>query len=356
MLMRRTDLPGGTVVDEAGAIAPSTALVGGPLPTLEDVTSWIGSPRSPVDSLEGRVKAVAFLSFNMPGSIRVLPRLEAWHDAYSRYGLDLAAVQVPEFAFGAEPAAFEAAVRRFRIGFPIGLDPSPAAWRTFGPGGDRPRVVIADSSGRVTFDSSGVAAVPAAEREILRLLQEARPELRFPAVHVEAPAAESSHHPPVHLGRARVEGGPLAKTPAGRATTFTAQLRYQVDGEPFTPYPVGRWELSADGLIAARGGAENFIALRYDGGALGAVMAPPEIGPVRVWVLCDERWLTPEEQGADVRLDGRGASYVMVDEARHYALTREAPGSHLIKLSPDVAGATFYTFTFEPSVPVATGP
>jgi hypothetical protein len=101
-------------------------------------------------------------------------------------------------------------------------------------------------------------------------------------------------------------------------------------------------------LTAARGGAENFVALRYDAGALGAVLGPPGSGPARVWVLRDDRWLTVAEAGADVRIDGRGASFVMVDHPRLYAIAGMTRGEHVIKLSPDVPGTTIYALTFEP--------
>jgi hypothetical protein len=70
-----------------------------------------------------------------------------------------------------------------------------------------------------------------------------------------------------------------------------------------------------------------------------------------MWILRDEKWLPPEALGADARLDGRGASYVLVSEPRLYALTREDSGAHLVKLSPEAPGAIVYALTFEPFAP-----
>jgi hypothetical protein len=88
--------------------------------------------------------------------------------------------------------------------------------------------------------------------------------------------------------------------------------------------------------------------LRYHGGALGAVMSPPSRASARVWILRDERWLAREKLGADVRMDGRGASYVVVDSPRLYELSRVDPGEHVVKLSPEAPGVTLHAFTFEP--------
>jgi hypothetical protein len=300
------------------------------------------------------VVAVAFLSLNTPSSARITGALESWHDAYSRYGLRVVGIQVPEFAFAAEPRALTASAARLGLRFTVGLDPLLEVWRAFGADGDRPRVVVADAQGRVALDANGPDGFAGAEMKIRELLQAARPDIRFPTAAAPLPGSTSDPpHPPVHLGRARAAGGPLAGSLPGQATTFTAQLRYQVEGDDYTPYPVGRWIVAADGVTADRGGAENFIALRYHGGALGAVLGPGQSGPVRVWILLDDQWLPPSALGADARLDGRGASYVLVNEPRLYALTRESTGSHVIKLSPDAPGATFYALTFEAFAPGA---
>src|SRR6185503_7178921 len=89
----------------------------------------------------------------------------------------------------------------------------------------------------------------------------------------------------VHLGVGRAREGPLAGAIPGKSQPFTAQFRFQVEGKPEVPYPVGWWTPSAEGITAARGGAEAFVALRYSAGALWAVMSPPADQAVRVWIL-----------------------------------------------------------------------
>ena len=325
-----------------------SALVGQLLPSLHGATAWTGGEASPTDSLAGHVAVIAFLSVDLPASLRALPTLAAWSDAYSGYGVRVVGVEVPAFAFAADSATWVNAALRLGLPFAMALDPSLEVWRAYGARGATPRVVVAGPDGRVMLDGNGIEALPQAERALRDLILAIHPGLRFPTSAVPDVSVSEVTHPPVHLGRVRVEHGPLATVTPGHPVNFTAQLRYQVEGVPYTPYPVGRWTPGADGLIAARGGAENYVALRYDAGALGAVLGPAESGAVRLWVLRDERWLKPEEAGADVRFDGRGASYVEVNEPRLYALTRPGRGVHMVKLSPDLPGATIYAFTFEP--------
>jgi hypothetical protein len=294
------------------------------------------------------VVVVGLVNLDLPLSLRVLPALEAWHEAYARYGVRVLGVHVPAFAFSADSGGSAAAAARLDLRFPVALDPSLEVWRAFGAEGAPPRIVVADPRGRIVWDSEDVEAVPAGERVVRDLVLRANHGLRFPAGSEPAPDARRAQHASVHLGQARVQSGPLVNATPGRVATFTAQLRYQVEGQPYTPYPVGRWIPGADGLSVARGGAENYVALRYDAGALGAVLGPPETGSARVWILRDDRWLTREEAGADVEIDGRGASYVTVDHPRLYAITRMTRGEHVIKLSPDAPGTTIYALTFEP--------
>jgi hypothetical protein len=75
---------------------------------------------------------------------------------------------------------------------------------------------------------------------------------------------------------------------------------------------------------------------------------------VRLWVLRDEKWLPHDALGADARLDSRGASYVEIEEPRVYAVCRELPGHHIVKLSPDAPGITIHALIVEPAGPRAT--
>jgi hypothetical protein len=290
-----------------------------------------------------------------------MPRVEAWHQAFAPYGVRVVGIHVPEFAFAADSAVVASAARRLGLTFPIMLDPWLEPWRSFGPLAAGPRFVLADTTGKVVFDAAGEDALDLVERALRRQLEAFRPDLRFPsepggdaAGATRRTRARPEPPAPVYLGTSRVSRGPLAGAATGQRQMFTAQFRYQVEGEPRVPYPVGFWTPTVEGLIASRGGAENFVALRYDAGPLGAVLSPPRSGSARLWILRDERWLGVDDLGADAQRDGRGASFVLVTEPRLYLLCRERGGGHVVKLSPEAPGVTIHAFTFEPIAPPAT--
>jgi hypothetical protein len=126
---------------------------------------------------------------------------------------------------------------------------------------------------------------------------------------------------------------------------FTAEFRYQEQGSAWTPFPVGGWRTSAQGLIATRGGAANFVSIRYSAGRAGVVVTPPPGASARLWILRDDRWPRPDERDDDAVMDERGAVSVLVTEPRLYWIDR-GEGERVLKLSPETAGVTINAFVF----------
>jgi thiol-disulfide isomerase/thioredoxin len=333
---------------------PERDLTGSPLPSLAEASGWLNGGPLTLDSLRGHPTVVALWSDTDPECLRALPVLESWHQAYARYGARVVGVHQPDFAFAADSSVPARLARRLRLGFPIALDPAYAIRRLLGGPADGPRLVLADPAGTIVSVATGRGCTGAIEAALRRQVSALHPELEFPRDPVpdaRASPAEGAQAPEsrvVALGTAYAREGPLADVAPGRPRAFTAQFRYQVEGKPYVPYPVGSWSPGAEGLTAARGGAENFVALRYHAGALWGVLSPPPGGRARLWILSDEAWLPPEGLGADARLDSRGASYVDVDAPRLYSICRGRAGERVVKLSPDVPGMTVHALIVEP--------
>jgi len=316
---------------DARAAAPPTP----PLAALAGASGWLNGP-APPESLAGRPVLLVAWSDADPRSLRLLREAADWQRAYGRAGLRVIGVHVPEFAFAADTAAPARALRRLGITLPVALDAGSRVASQLGVGDDLPDWVLVDAHGRRTLTAEGDAAarVHAALLSSLGLA----PGGAAPV----APAAGGSARR-VYCGTGRVPGGPLADAVPGRPLVFTSQFRYEEEGRAYTPYPIGRWTPTADGVVSARGGAADFVAMRYDGGRVDAVLGAT--APARVWVMCDAGWVPAAERGDDLRVDSRGATYVSVDEPRPYALMRGG-GGHVLRLSPDQPGITYYAFLF----------
>lgn len=340
------------------SVAPETALVGRPMPDLTGL-AWLQSKPPATDSLRDAPAVVVVFSDTDPVALRALPALETWHEAYGRFGVRVIGVHQPEFAFAAAESVAAAFVRRAGLGFPVALDPGYRLRAALGAPAGGPLVVLGDGS-RIVSAARGAEGMTAMESRLRTLVRARHPDVPFPpdpaprgtTTATAASRDRSDDIVPfrtVHLGTARVREGPLLGAAPGSTRPYTAQFRYQVEGKRWVPYPVGSWTAFAEGVTAARGGAETLIALRYDAGVLWAVMSPPPDGSARVWLLLDERWPGPAELGADARRDTRGAAYVEVTEPRLYELCRAAAGEHVMKLSPESPGVTLHALIVERS-------
>jgi len=323
----------------------------GSLPALPDAGWHHGGPLT-ADSLRGAVVVLAVFSDTHPSTFDVLPRLQAWHEAYARLGVRIVGVHAPEYAFATDPAVVERLAARLAVSFPIVADPALQVLASLERSGSEVLLVLAGPGGRLLdVRPAGDPArdLPAFEAGLRAALAGAHPGRGFPAAAVpDTPAGgTASSVRTIRLGTASVAAGPLAGAAPGRAQPFTAQFRFEVEGAPYVPHPIGWWTPRPQGIEAARGGAAQFLAIRYDASRVGVVASPPPSGPVRLWILRDEKWLPAAALGADARADAQGASYVDVEAAGLYFVTR-GPGEHVLKLSPESPGLALHALTFEP--------
>ncbi len=356
------------LIERLGPNSPVMRVVGrggaARLPSLAGAAGWLGGRAAGEDSLALHPVVLAIFTDTDPRSAMVLRGLEAWHEAYARYGVRVVGVHHPQYAFAADSAVPARFARRLRLEFPIAIDPQrridlppdPADSPSAAPSDrDAPRFAVADARGSIVFRGGLVEPfdLSAGETAIRRELRRWRPGLGFPAEpeRARAPDEPAMACVSVALGARPDLRGPLANVKPGAPQTFVAPFRFDQEGEPLTPYPVGSWTLLADGLAAARGGAANFLAIRYADGRsalerVGVVASPPRSGAARLWILRDEAWLPADALGDDAMRDARGASYVEVTEPRLYILARGS-GEHVLKLSPDAPGLTLHALTFD---------
>ncbi|MFI5372577.1 MAG: hypothetical protein ACHQ52_13560, partial [Candidatus Eisenbacteria bacterium] len=274
-------------------------------------------------------------------------------------------VYAPHAGFDADSAVIATEVTRRGLGYPVALDASLVWTHALSGAGPQPRVVIADSLGRMWWRGGDTGM---AERALERLVVAIRPDLASPGTGGDsamatgtgsgagsdaAPDPASTVHAPVWLGLADHPPGPLADVTPGGPRMFHAELKTEIAGKPWVPTPIGRWTPGADGLTAAPGTAEQYVALRYDAGPLAVLAGAPAGRTIRMWLLRDDdAWIPRDARGADAKLDGRGASYVDVSWPRLYDVARADGRGHVIKLSPREAGLTLHAFVFEPVPPV----
>lgn len=326
---------------------------GGPPPVPPEVLAaadtsaqWVGGDRAggPVRPLIGIM--ILWNGFD-PRCAELMPGIEAWHEAYAHFGLRIVGLHFAPYPFAADSAAVGATVRRLGLRFTNAVvsEPPPAALAA-----GRGPVVIwpggGDPAPQWLSNRSDLEAFDARLRARMRKLH---PEVTFASDGPIVREPEAAPARTLFLGTNRVDRGPLRGATADRSQPFVSPFRSDQEGSLETPVPVGWWTPRGDALEAARGGAANYVAIRYDAGPVSLVMAPPAAGAARVWVLEDDRWIAPANAGPDVKFDARGAAYVEVAEPRLFGISRG--GRHVLKLSPEAPGVRLYAFTIEAARP-----
>ena len=312
----------------------------GELPSLARLSAWHGGGPMTPDSLRGRPLALLVWSDTDPRGLAALAIADAWHRAFTPLGARVVAVHESEFDFAADTSVALAVARRMRLSLPMADDPTGFVEGALGGSLEGPHLVIVAPDGRVVVDT--VDDMAAGEQALRALVARAHPGAMLP------PSPDPALPPGVRvvdLGSGKVEDGPLRGLSAGQAHVFTAEFRFQEQGHAWTPYPVGGWRTSAEGITATRGGAANFIAIRYNAGRAGVVVTPPPGASARLWILRDDRWPRPDERDDDAVTDGREAVSVRITEPRLYWIDR-GDGERVLKLSPESAGVTVNAFVF----------
>jgi hypothetical protein len=309
------------------------------LPSLAGLSAWRNGPMLTLDSLRGRPVALLLWSDTDPRAGAALQVVDGWHRAFAPLGLRVLAVHVPDFAAATDSGVASRLAARLGLALPMADDAGRAFMGALGGPADGPHLVVADAGGRVVVDTVGDLA--AGQRALRALLPRGAGVPLPPEIDAALPPGARV----VALGAGRVVAGPLAGLPVGTTMVFTAEFRYQEQGRPWTPFPVGGWRADADGVSATRGGAANFVAIRYSAGRAGVVATPPPGASARVWILRDDRWPLAGERDEDVVADAQGAASILVTEPRLYWIDR-GDGERTLKLSPETPGVTLNAFVF----------
>ncbi len=311
------------------------------LSSLAAASGWIGADSLSSDALKGHPTLVLVWSDTDPRSLEALRIAELWHRAFAPLGCRIVAVHSPDFAFAADRAVPERIAALLNLTLPIALDATLRLQGGLGGATNGPHLLVADGTGRVVLDTVGaLAAAELALREVYGGLPAGS---ALPGLIARSVASQVQT---IYFGAGRVVAGPLTRVAPGTERTYTAEFRYQEQGEPGVPYPVGRWRAGSEGVTALRAGAADFIAIRYSARRVGVVVSPPPGGTGRLWVLRDERWPRASECGEDVALDGHGAAFLEVAVPRLYWL-EQGTGERVLKLSPATAGLTVHALVFE---------
>ena len=337
---------------------PTGSLSGGSkAPEFQAIANWINSRPLTMEQLRGRVVLIDFWTYTCVNCIRTMPYLKDWHAKYAAHGLVIVGVHSPEFEFEKLTENVADNARDLGLEYAIAQDNDFETWRAYR---NRfwPAKYLVDQEGIIRYNHFGEGAYDETEKQIRRLLESGGADLS--AVPKGLQTAEAQIVALASYSRVTRElyGGTKRNMQASGG--YAGQVQYYQGGSRVIEYrdigthEDGRFYLQglwyndeeAVRLACRTENFEDYIALKFSGTSVNAVISPEDQAPFEVRVTLDGRPLGPSETGADMILaDGR--SYFTVNGGRMYQVVAMPEfGEHELKLSSNSDDFALVAFTF----------
>ena len=298
----------------------------GAAPALRDISKWFNTPNGgPVvlDELRGKVVLIDFWAYSCINCQRATPHLLAWDKAYRELGLQIVGIHSPEFAFEKNAGNVASAIRKEKIGYPVGQDNALGTWTAYR---NRywPAKYLIDANGTVRSIKFGEGDYDQTERQLRQLLLDANPGTRLPNPvegSVDAPTpGKDGTTPETYLSYSRATNfkGTGSLTPGEGAFTLNPE-------QPADSYSLGgSWTVGTQSVTA---GGEARSRLSYHAAKVYHVLSGT--GTVTV--------STPGRPDRTIKVEGTPNAYQLVDD------TEQRRGTITLTYSK---GLTAYTFSF----------
>jgi len=318
----KTVAQSGTHLPDLGAAADFTG-----------IDHWLNSGPLTMEQLRGKVVLVDFWTYSCINCVRTLPHVTGWYEKYKDSGFVVVGVHTPEFAFEKETGNVQAALKQFKINYPVAQDNNFGTWRAYA-NHYWPAKYLIDAQGHIRYTHFGEGKYEETETAIRELLREARQSVAQPANSLSDIMPRIHRTPETYLGSARLERFASAEKIAGGVQTFSLTSELPVDHFAYE----GQWDVSRE---SATGGAGSALSMQFQGDKVFLVIGGKTKGTIKVSL--DGQEVDAAAAGSDVK-----ASRITIDRERLYHIIdfKGRPGVHMLRLECEGGDITFYAFTF----------
>jgi thiol-disulfide isomerase/thioredoxin len=311
---------------------------------------WFNSDPVIITALRGRVVLVEFWDFTCVSCLRTLPYVKEWHRKYQQYGLVVIGVHTPKFPFGKNPELVQKAIERNGIQYPVVMDNEGViaaryelrAW---------PSMYLIDKHGFIRYQHTGEGNYTTTERVLQALLYDTLSGETLPML-MEPLREEDRAGAVLYRSTPELQAGYLRGS-IGNVEGYSPESVVQYADPEFylddRIYVVGCW-LNDRNSVRHQDREPGSIILSYHATEVSAVLEP-EGGEAEIVLMQDDRYLSAENKGDDVRIAGDGRSIVTISEPRVYHLVKNPQyGEHVLRISTESEGLALYSFMFVSSV------
>ena len=336
------------------ATLPVSPLLGKPAPSLDGAFVWLNGDAVSLDKWRGKVVLIHFFDYSCLNSIHTFPYLLEWERRYESLGLQVVGIHSPEFNFALTPDNVQMGVNRAGLKHPIAVD---SDLKITGAYHNRywPRLLVLDGDGIVRLDVTGEGQYVKIEKTIQGLLRELNPQVQLPAMMPPAHDFDQTNAvcyvvtPELYLGRARNDFG----NPEAASTNTIITFHLPAERYIGVVYARGDWSIHDDYMRHAvdKDDLTDCLMLKYQAVECNVVMKPESVYWMQVFGEIDGAPVPKDYAGKDIRYDDDGRSFVKMNMARLYNLTRRQPyRSYEVRLSARGQGLSVYGFSFGTSI------
>jgi thiol-disulfide isomerase/thioredoxin len=317
-------------------------------------TGWANSKPLSIKGLKGKVVLLDCWTYTCIFCLRTVPIMKRLQQKYGKYGLQVVQAHSAEYHFAKDHANIAKALARYNVNdVPVAFDTENKTWDAYG-NMYWPRHMLIDHNGFVRYEHAGYGGIEDFEDEVVELLEEVG----------KKPTEEKEQDNPQDeifdtYGMHFYGMAPEICVGYSRMRRFGNNQTMKPD-EPNTVvdpgshdinlvYLRGKWIWQREGVQFAPGGKEQnpAIIMNYNSGKrVHGIMGTSDGKPGRVEIKLDGNYLTKEQIGRDVRLDGNVSVADVNWSFMHNLVKTEKPEMHEIQIIPRSDNFVFYTFVF----------
>jgi cytochrome c biogenesis protein CcdA/thiol-disulfide isomerase/thioredoxin len=298
----------------------------GSAPDFTGITAWLNTPGDrplTMSGLRGKVVLVDFWTYSCINCQRTLPHVEAWYNAYHRYGLEVVGVSTPEFPFEYVVSNVASAAKKLGVDYPIAIDDNYGTWNAY-MNEYWPAEYLIDQQGVIRREEFGEGSYSGTETAIRALLEAGgATDLPPPTDVPNRTPTETVMSPETYVGYERLQDENFIANPGIHPDRATA---YRMPSQVLFPNLAfgGTWTINQEEATA---GPEAELDLAFDATDVYLVMG----GTGTIGVSVNGR----HTQTVDV--SGIPALYSL------FGAQKEESGTLELSFSP---GLEAYDFTF----------
>ncbi len=305
----------------------------GPAPELAGISNWLNSNPLTLSQLKGKVVLVDFWTYTCINCIRTLPYVTSWYEKYKNQGFVVIGVHTPEFEFEKNTANVAAALKQYKINYPVAQDNDYKTWNAYS-NQYWPADYLIDAKGNVRDVHFGEGNYDKTEEAIKELLAEAGSTVDNNLVNIADKTPKASLTPETYLGTARMQRFAPSESVRGGLQKFTLPDNLGEDSFAFQ----GSFDVQAE-FAKSEAGSELFF--NFNAQKVFLVMLPETVGE-KIKVYLDGKPIDAASAGEDVR---NGVLTLDLDRLYNLVDLKAVGGRHLLRL--EFLGKTsVFAFTF----------